>query len=127
MINQKLDKTVILRIFGQNIKDIREYRKISEETVANDLGITETEIKNIEEGSDSELRFELMIEICNYYNCTLQQALDLQIVQVFNNSQNITAGDRKVSLTNKHKDGYLEYINHLKEEISELKSKLDKR
>lgn len=126
MINQKLDKTVILRIFGQNIKGIRENRIISEETAANDLGITETELKNIEEGTHSELRFELMIEICNYYDCTLQQALDLQIVQVFNNSQNITAGDRKVSLTNKTKDGYLDYIAHLKEEIIELKTKLDK-
>lgn len=71
-------------------------------------------------------RLSLILDICNYYECTLQQALDLQIIQVFNNSQNITAGDWEVTLTNSIKDGYVKYINHLKEEITELKNKLKK-
>lgn len=98
---------------------------MSLELLATELDMSVEELQDIELGKVTDISLGKLTEIANYFNCSLQQLLDLQIVQILNNSQNISGGDRQVTYTNEAKAGYEAYITHLKEEIVELKSKIN--
>ncbi|MCW2260326.1 MULTISPECIES: helix-turn-helix domain-containing protein [Sphingobacterium] len=121
MINNTIDIIALIRIAGRNIEALRNIKKKSVESLAQELGLTKEELIGIEEGTVEDLSLKKLSEIANYFNCTLQQLLDLQIVQILNHSQYIAGGDREVKYTQELKGGYDEYIKHLKEEIHELK------
>ncbi|MCW2258948.1 MULTISPECIES: helix-turn-helix domain-containing protein [Sphingobacterium] len=121
MINNNIDIIALIRIAGRNIEALRNIKKKSVESLAQELGLTKEELIGIEEGIVEDLSLKKLSEIANYFNCTLQQLLDLQIVQILNHSQYIAGGDREVKYTQELKGGYDEYIKHLKEEIHELK------
>lgn len=125
MINNKIDLVTLIRTAGRNIQTLRINKKLSIEVLAEEIDISAEELENIESGQVNDLSFSKVVIIANYFNISLQELLDLQIVQIFNNSQNITAGDREVSYTNHLKDGYEVYINHLKEENLELRKKVE--
>ena len=124
MINNKIDLVSLIRTVGRNIETLRNIKKMSLELLANELNLTVQELDDIEQAKVRDLPLGLVTEIANYFHCTLQQILDLQLIQVLNNSQNIVGGDRQVTYTNEVKDGYEIYINHLKEENLELKEKI---
>jgi transcriptional regulator with XRE-family HTH domain len=121
MINNNIDIIALIRIAGRNIEALRTIKKKSVESLAQELGLTKEELIGIEKGTVEDLSLKKLSEIGNYFNCTLQQLLDLQIVQILNHSQYIAGGDREVKYTQELKGGYDEYIKHLKEEIHELK------
>lgn len=125
MINNKIDLVSLIRTVGKNIQTLRINKKLSIEVLAEEIDISAEELENIESGQVNDLSFSKIVIIANYFNTSLQELLGLQIVQIFNNSQNITAGDREVSYTNHLKDGYEIYINHLKEENLELRKKIE--
>lgn len=125
MINNKIDLVTLIRTAGRNIQTLRINKKLSIEVLAEEIDISAEELENIESGQANDLSFSKVVIIANYFNTSLQELLELQIVQIFNNSQNITAGDREVSYTNHLKDGYEVYINHLKEENLELRKKVE--
>ena len=125
MINNNTDLTALIRTAGQNIASLRNIKKKSIESLANDLNLTTQELIEIEEGTVSDLSLKRLTEIANYFNCTLQQILDLQIIQILNHSQYIVGGDKEVKYTNELRDGYESYINHLKEEIQELRNTIE--
>lgn len=124
MIDNKIDLVVLLRKAGKNIAALRSIRELSLEKLANDLNITVAELQEIEEGEKQDLKLDKLVEIANYFNCPLQQILDLQIFQVLNHSQYIAGGHKDVKYTNELKDGYQVYIDYLKEEIQELKAEI---
>lgn len=126
MINNNIDIIALIRIAGRNIESLRNIKRISIEFLARELGLTNDELIRIEEGTVDDLSLKKLSEIANYFNCTLQQLLDLQIVQILNHSQYIAGGDREVKYTQELRGGYDEYIKHLKEEISELKNIINK-
>lgn len=125
MINNKIDLISLIRTAGRNIQTLRMNKKLSIELLAKEIDVPIEELLNIESGQVDDLSFTVVVLIANYFNASLQELLDLQIVQIFNQSQNITAGDRQVSYTNHVKDGYEVYINHLKEENLELRKKIE--
>lgn len=125
MINNNTDLIALIRIAGKNIASLRNIKKKSIESLANELDLTTQELIEIEEGTVSDLSLKRLTEIANYFNCTLQQILDLQIIQILNHSQYIVGGDKEVKYTNELKDGYEIYINHLKEEIQELRNTIE--
>ena len=125
MINNKIDLVTLIRTTGRNIQTLRINKKLPIGVLAEEIDISAEELENIESGQVNDLSFSKVVIIANYFNISLQELLDLQIVQIFNNSQNITAGDREVSYTNHLKDGYEVYINHLKEENLELRKKVE--
>ncbi|ERJ61219.1 helix-turn-helix domain-containing protein [Sphingobacterium paucimobilis] len=124
MIDNRIDLVVLFRKAGKNIAALRNIRKLSLEKLASELKITIDQLKAIEEGEDINLSLGKFVEIANYFNCTLQQILDLQIYQVLNHSQYIAGGDRDVHYTNELKGGYEVYTNYLKDEIQELKAEI---
>lgn len=125
MINNKIDLISLIRRAGRNIQTLRINKKLSIELLAKETNVSVEELVNIESGQVDDLSLSVVVLIANYFNASLQEILDLQIVQIFNHSQNITAGDRQVSYTNHVKDGYEVYINHLKEENLELRKKIE--
>lgn len=126
MIDNKIDFKVLLRKAGKNIAALRSIRELSLEKLANDLNVTVGELQEIEEGVKQDLTLDKLVEIANYFNCPLQQILDLEIFQVLNYSQYIAGGHKDVKYTNELKDGYEVYIDYLKEEVQELKVELAK-
>lgn len=72
MINNNTELIALIRIAGRNIASIRNIKKKSIESLAKDLNLTSQELIEIEEGIVTDLSSKKLIEIANYFNCTLQ-------------------------------------------------------
>ncbi|MFC0318677.1 MULTISPECIES: helix-turn-helix domain-containing protein [Olivibacter] len=120
----KIDLDILALTIGKNISAYRTFRKEAIEVTARELNLDIETLQEIEKGAFSGLNLNLIVDIANYFNVTLQQLLNLQIVQVFNHSQNVLPGERKVILKNEQRDGYTFYINDLKEVIFQKEEKI---
>lgn len=123
-MNGKIDFEILLLTAGRNIKIYRSFLKEDISVTANELGISVSNLEEIEQGAFKGITLELITRIANYLNINLQLLFDLQIVQVFNNSQNILPGERTVTLKNEQAAGYKLYIADLKENNIGLQHKV---
>lgn len=121
---ERIDLDILALTIGKNISLYRSFRKEAIEVTAKELNVDVETLTEIEKGAYPELNLSLIVDIANCFNVTLQQLFNLQIIQVFNHSQNVLPGERKVVLKNEQKEGYTFYINDLKEAIFQKEEKI---
>lgn len=59
---------------GKNLARMREKRQVSQKDLAKATGITQTHLSNVEHGKNG-IGLELLIEICNVLNCSLDECV----------------------------------------------------
>jgi transcriptional regulator with XRE-family HTH domain len=114
------DITSLLTTIGQNLHTIRNARKETLQSVAADIGITHPVISKIENGRYPTLQLGLLIKLCNHYHITLQQALSLEVANIFQLTQHNKDGSQKL-IGQEIASGYELYIQQLIHENSYLK------
>ena len=88
--------------------------------MAADIGITHPIISKIENGRYPNLQLNLLIKLCNHYKITLQQALSLEVANIFQLTQNNQDGSQKL-IGQELTAGYDLYIQQLQSENKFLK------
>lgn len=121
---ERIDLDILALTIGKNISLYRSFRKEAIEVTAKELNLDVETLTAIEKGTYSGLDLSLIVDIANYFNVSLQQLFNLQIIQIFNHSQNVLPGERKVVLKNEQREGYTFYINDLKEVIFQKEEKI---
>jgi DNA-binding Xre family transcriptional regulator len=113
---------------GHNLHTIRNYKKEKLEGVAKSIGITHSVLSKIENGRYDGLTVTLLIKLCNHYQVTLQQVLELGLTQIYTKSQINETGTANNTLKNiEHEvsSGYEKAIEQNVSEIAYLRKKLD--
>jgi transcriptional regulator with XRE-family HTH domain len=103
----------LLETVGRNLHSIRNARKETLQAVAQAIGITHPVISKIENGRNENLSIALLIKLCNHYEVTLQQALSLEIAQIFQLTQHNGEGNHKL-VGQEVGDGYRNEIAYLR-------------
>ncbi|GAB4253009.1 MAG: hypothetical protein Kow0079_08220 [Vicingaceae bacterium] len=85
---------------NENIRKIRELKNISQEFVANELGITTRAYSKIETG-ETQLTINRLDKICKILNVSPQELLGFDSALIFNNNFN-----------NEHNEGYQQAFNN---------------
>ena len=118
-----INLTLILSIIGNNLHTIRNARKETLQAVASDLGITHPVISQIENGRYENLKFNLLVKLCNHYNVPLNKIFSPDISEVFttNNYQ-----EKKHSKEKTHNDSTELLLNYLQNENQYLKEQNSK-
>ena len=111
----------LLTTIGQNLHTIRNARKEILQSVAADIGITHPIISKIENGRYPNLQLNLLIKLCNHYKITLQQALSLEVANIFQLTQNNQDGSQKL-IGQELAAGFDLYIQQLQSENKYLKA-----
>lgn len=109
---KSIDINALLTIIGHNLHTIRNARKETLQSVATDIGITHPIISKIENGRYPNLQLNLLVKLCNHYNITLQQALSLEVANIFQLTQHNTDGSQKI-IGQELSTGYELYIQQL--------------
>ncbi len=126
---------VLLKTIGHNLRIIRTARNETLEGVAATLNTTHATLSNIENGNYHPLKLEMLVALCNYYRITLQQVMDLEMIQFFEVTQkaeNGTTGNilKQVvgsqGTVNDFAEGYKMYIGYLTGEIERLRKLIGK-
>ncbi|MBE8719657.1 helix-turn-helix domain-containing protein [Sphingobacterium pedocola] len=112
----------IFSTIGKNLHTVRHSLKMTLEAVASQVDVTHPVLSKIENGRYNGLSLTLLIKLCDFYNITLAQILDIEGHQIFNYSQYINQPSGNHTLTNNVSDGYEQAIKALKEQIDYLKS-----
>lgn len=115
-----IEISVLLTTIGQNLHTIRNARKETLQAVASDIGITHPIISKIENGRYPNLQLNLLIKLCNHYNISLQQALSLEVANIFQLTQHNNDGSQKL-IGQEISSGYELYIQQLINENKFLK------
>ena len=114
---------------GNKIKKIRELKGFSQQGMSDLLMISQKQYSRIENGEVSPT-FELVQKICGYFEISMQQLLEFDAANFFNNYNNQTGG-KFVAYNNTEvkqvEKLYKERINELKEEIDFLRSQITKK
>lgn len=128
---KSIDINALLSTLGHNLHTIRNARKETLQSVAEDIGITHPVISKIENGRYPNLQLNLLVKLCNHYNVTLQQALSLEVANIFQLTNN-GEGHQKL-IGQELSSGYELYIQQLlnenkflKEQSNQLIDKLGK-
>jgi transcriptional regulator with XRE-family HTH domain len=128
---KSIDINALLSTIGQNLHTIRNARKETLQSVAEDIGITHPVISKIENGRYPNLQLNLLVKLCNHYNVSLQQALSLEVANIFQLTNN-GEGHQKL-IGQELSSGYELYIQQLinenkflKEQSNQLIEKLGK-
>ena len=116
---KSIDINALLSTIGQNLHTIRNARKETLQSVAEDIGITHPVISKIENGRYPNLQLNLLVKLCNHYNVTLQQALSLEVANIFQLTNN-GEGHQKL-IGQELSSGYELYIQQLINENKFLK------
>lgn len=106
---------------GKNLHTVRHAAKKTLEGVASDLNITHSALSKIENGRYPGLGLVLLLKLCEYYNVSIEQILDISGSQIFNYSQNINQPTGNHTLNNQVGDGYEIAIKHIKDENEYLR------
>jgi transcriptional regulator with XRE-family HTH domain len=131
-MNSKLEINfdVLQKTIGHNLRIIRTARNETLEGVAAALSTTHATLSHIENGNYNSLKLDMLVALCNYYRVTLQQVMDLEMIQFFEVTQkaeNGTTGNVMKQVVgsqgpvNDFADGYKLYIDYLKGEIERLR------
>lgn len=83
-----IDIDSLLVTIGNNLHTIRNARKETLKAVASNTGISHPILSKIENGRYNSLRMDVLIKLCNYYNISLQQALSLEVANIFQLTNN---------------------------------------
>jgi transcriptional regulator with XRE-family HTH domain len=116
---KSIDTNALLSTIGQNLHTIRNARKETLQSVAEDIGITHPVISKIENGRYPNLQLNLLVKLCNHYNVSLQQALSLEVANIFQLTNN-GEGHQKL-IGQELSSGYELYIQQLINENKFLK------
>jgi transcriptional regulator with XRE-family HTH domain len=116
---KKIDVGALLTTIGQNLHTIRNARKETLQAVASEIGITHPIISKIENGRYPNLQLNLLLKLCNHYCVTLQQALSLEVANIFQLTNN-GEGHQKL-IGQEISSGYELYIQQLINENKFLK------
>ena len=116
---KSIDINALLSTIGQNLHTIRNARKETLQSVAEDIGITHPVISKIENGRYPNLQLNLLVKLCNHYNVSLQQALSLEVANIFQLTNN-GEGHQKL-IGQELSSGYELYIQQLINENKFLK------
>ena len=116
---KKIDIGALLTTIGQNLHTIRNARKETLQAVASEIGITHPIISKIENGRYPSLQLNLLLKLCNHYCVTLQQALSLEVANIFQLTNN-GEGHQKL-IGQEISSGYELYIQQLINENKFLK------
>jgi transcriptional regulator with XRE-family HTH domain len=117
---KQIDIAGLLTTIGQNLHTIRNARKETLQAVGADIGITHPILSKIENGRYPTLQLNLLIKLCNHYQITLQQALSLEVANIFNLTQNNKDGSQKL-IGQELASGYDLYVQQLVNENKFLK------
>ncbi|WP_090602231.1 helix-turn-helix transcriptional regulator [Parapedobacter koreensis] len=116
----------LLISIGKNLSAIRNAKRETQDGVAKSIGVTHPVVSKIESGQYN-LTFDLLIKLCNHFEVSLEQILDLDISQIFNFTQKNKSGDRhKQFVVHEHTDGYDLLVKQLQSEISYLRNFIEK-
>ncbi len=116
---KSIDINALLSTLGHNLHTIRNARKETLQSVAEDIGITHPVISKIENGRYPNLQLNLLVKLCNHYNVSLQQALSLEVANIFQLTNN-GEGHQKL-IGQELSSGYELYIQQLLNENKFLK------
>ncbi len=116
---KSIDINALLSTLGHNLHTIRNARKETLQAVAEEIGITHPVISKIENGRYPNLQLNLLVKLCNHYNVTLQQALSLEVANIFQLTNN-GEGHQKL-IGQELSSGYELYIQQLLNENKFLK------
>jgi transcriptional regulator with XRE-family HTH domain len=116
---KSIEISALLSTIGQNLHTIRNARKETLQSVAEDIGITHPVISKIENGRYPNLQLNLLVKLCNHYNVSMQQALSLEVANIFQLTNN-GEGHQKL-IGQELSSGYELYIQQLINENKFLK------
>ena len=121
---KSLDSSNLLIKIGKNLHTIRNSRKETLQSVAESIRITHPVLSKVENGRYKTLQLELLVKLCNHYEVSLQQIMELDLSTVFQIS-NYGEGSQKL-IGEELASGYELYIQQLQKEISYLKEQNEK-
>jgi transcriptional regulator with XRE-family HTH domain len=116
---KSIEISALLNTIGHNLHTIRNARKETLQSVAEDIGITHPVISKIENGRYPNLQLNLLVKLCNHYNVSMQQALSLEVANIFQLTNN-GEGHQKL-IGQELSSGYELYIQQLINENKFLK------
>lgn len=117
----------LLTTIGGNIHTIRSARKETLEVAAEAVGVKHPTLSKVENGRYPGLDIALLVKLCNHFKVPMQQILGLEVLQIFNLSQNAENGSTGASLkqvVNDVAEGYAKALEQANSEILYLRSKL---
>ena len=76
---REIDVSYTKRVFGKNLKYYRYMRNLTQEQLAEKIGIDSTSVSDIERGSKGPM-FETLTKIANVLNVKLSQLFDEDIL-----------------------------------------------
>ncbi|OJW79592.1 MAG: hypothetical protein BGO69_12750 [Bacteroidetes bacterium 46-16] len=113
-----------LRItIGKNLSVFRHLKGEKQDVPADAINVKASVISRIETGTYESFTLDQLIGLCNHYEVTLQQVLELEITQIFTYSQNNQPGTSSNTQTNEVAAGYLLHIQYLKDELKRYRIK----
>ncbi len=127
---KSINKDELLRTVGENLHTIRNAKKETLDVTAKSIGLTHPTLSKIENGRYPGLTLDLLITICNHFQISLQQALGLEVLQIFNLNQTAEHGSSGATLkqvVNEVTDGYLKALAQANSEIEFLHSLVGKK
>jgi len=125
---KKIDVETLLTTIGKNLYAIRNARRETQEGVADSIGVKHPVISKIENGQYT-LTIEMLANLCNHYEVSIQQVMELEITQIFHFTQRNESGThnntlKQSNVSNDLSEGYQHLISHYKAEIDTLRSQL---
>ena len=96
---------------GKNLRHFRELRNLSQDHLADAIGIKQPHYSRIENGAD--ISFRQMEKAANALDIRVQDLVTFDTAQYFNKVDNSQIG-------------YNVYYNHLSDELKEIKRRLEK-
>jgi transcriptional regulator with XRE-family HTH domain len=121
---REINFDTLLKTIGHNLRIIRTARNETLEGVAPALNTTHPTLSHIENGNYRSLKLEQLVALCNYYGVTLQQVMDLEMIQFFEFTQKVEPGTTGNTLKQSFNDlaeGYKLYIGYLTGEVERLR------
>jgi transcriptional regulator with XRE-family HTH domain len=110
------------------IKKIREMKNFTREFVAGKLEIEPRTYSYIEEGKGN-LTLKRMIQICNVFNCTIQELLDFNVNKVLNFNVKLENGNQGNNINyqevNNEKELYMALIKAKDDLIDQLRTDIN--
>jgi transcriptional regulator with XRE-family HTH domain len=121
VVDASTDEILGCQMIGPHVADLLAEGRLAMEDrgSAEDIGITHPVISKIENGRYPNLQLNLLVKLCNHYNVTLQQALSLEVANIFQLTNN-GEGHQKL-IGQELSSGYELYIQQLINENKFLK------
>ncbi len=114
-----LNISLLLINIGQNLHTIRNARKETLQSVAASIGVTHPILSKVENGRYKTLQIDLLIKLCNHYQVSLQQIMELDVATIFQIT-NHGEGNQKL-IGQEIATGYELYIQQLYKDMEYLK------